>query len=110
MSPVIVVRPDLYAATGKSEKLNYKAALERGQEARREAGKQFSLRIDYFNKAAEAYRRGYPDVAAYYSQMVKKINKRLNRRHRLFDEEFFFLQIASFTGQTSFGEHTSRSR
>lgn len=68
-APIIVARSDSKC----SDRSPHKNIVTKVANSRQEAQRQFSLRIDNFNKAAEAYRRGYPQVAAYYSQVVSEI-------------------------------------
>ncbi|XP_024940465.1 uncharacterized protein LOC107267364 isoform X2 [Cephus cinctus] len=75
-SPFIVVNPDLYVSS-KTEQLTYDNALQLAQDARKEAQRQFSLRNENFNKAANAHRKGNPEVATYYSNMAKLHSKNM---------------------------------
>lgn len=68
-APIIFARSDSKC----SDRSPHKNIVTKVVNSRQEAQRQFSLRIDNFNKAAEAYRRGYPQVAAYYSQVVSEI-------------------------------------
>lgn len=72
-TPLIVVNPDIRTSV-ESDRYHYQDAIARGRESRVEAQTQASLRIENYNKAAEAYRKGLPEVAAYYSQMVNLNN------------------------------------
>ncbi|XP_057323772.1 uncharacterized protein LOC130666620 isoform X2 [Microplitis mediator] len=69
VTPIIVVRPD---SKNDKNKAMYKGALSGVNNAKQEAHRQFSLQVENFNKAAEAYRRGCPAVAAYYSQVSRQ--------------------------------------
>ncbi|KAK0081434.1 hypothetical protein PV325_012186 [Microctonus aethiopoides] len=72
-APIIVARSDSKC----SDRSPHKSIVTKVANSRQEAQRQFSLRIDNFNKAAEAYRRGYPQVAAYYSQVARLHSKNI---------------------------------
>ncbi|THK32845.1 uncharacterized protein LOC107048797 [Diachasma alloeum] len=71
--PIIVVRTG-----GKDDRLGYNTALAHARDSREEAQRQLSLKIQNYNKAAEAYRKGCPGVAAYYSQVARLHSKNID--------------------------------
>ncbi|XP_011298394.1 NEDD4-binding protein 2 [Fopius arisanus] len=74
--PIIVVR-----TRAKDERLGYNTALAHARDSREEAQRQLSLKIQNYNKAAEAYRKGCPGVAAYYSQVARLHTKNIDAAH-----------------------------
>ncbi|CAD6201428.1 GSCOCG00000228001-RA-CDS [Cotesia congregata] len=81
VTPVIAVRPDSRNSPkieSKNDKIKVQADVDN---AKQEAQRRFSLQIENFNKAAEAYRRGCPAVAAYYSE-VSRQHARYNKEAR----------------------------
>ncbi|XP_044574618.1 NEDD4-binding protein 2-like isoform X2 [Cotesia glomerata] len=81
ITPVIAARPDSRNSPkieSKNDKIKVQADVDN---AKQEAQRRFSLQIENFNKAAEAYRRGCPAVAAYYSE-VSRQHARYNKEAR----------------------------
>ncbi|XP_012280669.1 uncharacterized protein LOC105699863 [Orussus abietinus] len=77
VTPIIVVNPDLNYSNNKSDRLAYKSSLQKAYLARQEVLRQLSLRNENLNKATQAYRKGNPNVAAYYSEMAKLHTKNI---------------------------------
>ncbi|XP_063980962.1 uncharacterized protein LOC135164494 [Diachasmimorpha longicaudata] len=74
--PMIIVR-----ARGKNDRLGYNTALAHARNSREEAQRQLSLQIQNYNKAAEAYKKGCPGVAAYYSQVARLHTRNIDAAH-----------------------------
>ncbi|XP_043282407.1 uncharacterized protein [Venturia canescens] len=105
-SSTIVVNPETrMLGTKASDRYYYEDAIARARNARLEAQVQASLRIENYNKAAEAYRKGQPQVAAYYSQMVKLHTENIKAAHANAADEFLTAQTFTQNGEDTLDLH-----
>lgn len=64
-----------------SNNLNMMYNNDDDENGRNSAKRYFNLRQEYFEKASEAYKRGWGSVAGYYAQMVSPYYKKITTIH-----------------------------